>query len=319
MLKDLQILPQVKDSISYLYLEKASIVNKDSSIMAMRETGNIPIPVSSLTCLMLGPGVNITHSAIKVIAENGCMIVWCGERGSHFYASGLGETRSSENTMIQAKYCMDEELHMRVVRRMYEIRFSDQKSSSSKFANMTLEAIRGFEGSKVKAIYKQYARLNGVPWSGRKNKGVDWDSLDPANKAISSANSILYHLCHAVILSLGYSTALGFIHNDKSLSFVYDIADIYKARTTIPAAFEAVHKNKDNPEKELKRILREYFHKIKIMKRIAKDIEFLFSENEDKQKKKIKSDAMLEQEEDNIIFFDEQDNDEVATNGSDSD
>lgn len=316
MLKDLQILPQVKDSISYLYFEKASIVNKDSSIMAMRETGNIPIPVSSLTCLMLGPGVNITHSAIKVIAENGCMIVWCGERGSHFYASGLGETRSSENTMIQAKYCMDEELHMRVVRRMYEIRFSDQKSF--KFSNMTLEQIRGLEGAKQKAIYKQYAKKYGIQWSGRKNKDVDWNSLDPINRTISVANSVLYHLCHAAILSLGYSTALGFVHKGMTLAFVYDIADIYKARTTIPAAFLAVHENKDNPEKKLKRILREYFHKIKIMKRIAIDIASLFSEDEDKKKNKIKSDAMLEQEEDNMIFFDDQDNDEVATNGSNS-
>ena len=278
MLKDLQILPQVKDSISYLYFEKASIVKKDSSIMAMQKTGNIPIPVSSLTCLMFGPGVNITHSAIKVIAENGCMIVWCGERGSHFYASGLGETRSSENIMIQAKYCMDEELHMRVVRRMYEIRFSDQKSF--KFDNMTLQQLRGLEGAKVKSIYKQYAKKYGIQWNGRKNKDADWDSLDPTNKTISIANSILYNLCHAAILSLGYSTALGFVHKGMTLAFVYDIADIYKARTTIPAAFEAVHKNKDNPEKELKRILRQHLHKIKLMKRIAIDIASLFFQHD---------------------------------------
>lgn len=40
---------------------------------------------------------------------------------------------------------------------------------------------------------------------------------------------MLYAVCQAAIVSLGYSPALGFVHTGKQLSFVYDIADLYKA------------------------------------------------------------------------------------------
>ena len=75
--KDLKELPKLRDSISYFYVEHAIIDQSDSSIVLHRGEENIPVPVSALTCLMLGPGTKITHAAIKTICENGCMIVWC--------------------------------------------------------------------------------------------------------------------------------------------------------------------------------------------------------------------------------------------------
>ena len=107
MNNDLQALPKLRDSISYIYLEHVIIEQVDSSIVAIQRDGRIPIPVSSVTCLMLGPGTSITHAAIKVAADNGCCIIWCGENGLHFYASGMGETRSAENLLRQAALCMD--------------------------------------------------------------------------------------------------------------------------------------------------------------------------------------------------------------------
>ncbi len=123
MPKDLHELPKLRDSISYLYIEHAVIEQDDSSIIVIREDGKIPIPVAMSTCLLLGPGTSITHAAVKAAAENGCLIAWCGEQAARFYASGMGETRSAENLLLQAKLCMDPAAHLAVVRRMYEIRF----------------------------------------------------------------------------------------------------------------------------------------------------------------------------------------------------
>ncbi len=95
---DYQSLPRLKDSISYVYLEHSIIEQEDSSIVAIQKDGRIPVPISSVTCLMLGPGTSITHAAIKAAAENGCTIVWCGVNGLQFYASGMGKTRSAANT-----------------------------------------------------------------------------------------------------------------------------------------------------------------------------------------------------------------------------
>ncbi len=278
MPKDLKELSKLRDSISYFYVEHANIDQCDSSIILHRGSEDIPVPVSSLTCLMLGPGISITHAAIKTAAENGCMIVWCGENGARFYASGQGETRNAKNTLVQARYCMDENLHMRVVRRMYEIRFPKMDCSK-----MTLQQIRGMEGIRVRSAYQMAAKLNGIIWNKRDYKQTDWDKSDGINRALSAANAVLYSVCQAAIYSLGYSSALGFVHTGKMLSFVYDIADLYKAETTIPAAFAAVKRNPKEPESHVRDFCRRYFHSINLMKRIAVDLAWLFEEVENEQ------------------------------------
>ena len=278
MPKDLKELPKLRDSISYFYVEHAIIDQSDSSIILHRGSDDIPVPVSSLTCLMLGPGTNITHAAVKTATEGGCMIVWCGENGARFYASGQGETRNSKNTLLQANCCMNEDLHMRVVRRMYEIRFPKMDCTQ-----MTLQQIRGMEGIRVRKAYQMAAKLNGIPWNKRSYKQEDWDKADGINRALSAANSVLYSVCQAAIYSLGYSSALGFVHTGKMLSFVYDIADLYKAETTIPAAFEAMKRNPNDPESQVRDLCRRYFHAANLMKRIAKDLAWLFEEGENEQ------------------------------------
>lgn len=106
-MKNLQELPKLRDSISYIYLDHAIIEQDSLSIVAVCKDGRIPIPVATTTCLLLGPGTSITHSAMKTIAENGCMVVWCGEDSIRFYAMGIGETRNSQNLLKQAECCID--------------------------------------------------------------------------------------------------------------------------------------------------------------------------------------------------------------------
>lgn len=97
MPKDMQELPKLRDSVSFIYIEHAIIEQDALSIVAIQKDGRIPIPVSATTCLMLGPGTSVTHAAIKAMSENGCMAIWCGENIGHFYASGIGETYSAAN------------------------------------------------------------------------------------------------------------------------------------------------------------------------------------------------------------------------------
>ena len=57
-------------------------------------------------------------------------------------------------------------------------------------------------------------------------------------KSLSAANVALYGLVHSIVVALGASPGLGFVHTGHDLSFVYDVADLYKAEFTIPIAFE---------------------------------------------------------------------------------
>ncbi len=271
MPKDLRELPKLRDSISYLYVEHAVIEQSDSSIVVISEEGKIPVPVSSLTCLMLGPGTSITHAAIRTAAENGCCMVWCGERGAKFYACGAGETRSAANLLMQAKLCMDPEAHIEVVRKMYEMRFPSLPTK-----DLSLQQIRGMEGIRVKQTYKTYAKQTGVKWTARNYKQTDWENADEINRALSAANSILYSVCQAAIVSLGFSAGLGFVHTGKQLSFVYDIADLYKTETSIPAAFEAVGNNRGDLDQQVRLNMRRHIGRISLLKRIPEDISRIF-------------------------------------------
>ena len=272
MPKDYHELPRLADSISYIYAEHAIIEQNDSSIMLIQKNGKVPLPVASTTCLLLGPGTSVTHAAIKAISDNGCMVVWCGEKLGRFYACGMGETRSAQNLLKQAALCMDSQAHLEVVKRMYERRFPKLPKG-----DYTIQQLRGMEGIRVRECYKLISRQTGVKWSGRNYKAKDWDASDPINRALSAANALLYSVCHAAIVSLGYSSALGFIHTGKMLSFVYDIADLYKAEVTIPAAFEAVKYN-INPldlDIDVRMNCRKRFESIHIMKKIPEDIAWI--------------------------------------------
>lgn len=268
---DYQSLPKLRDSISYVYIEHAIIEQEDSSIVAIRQDGRIPIPVSAVTCLMLGPGTSVTHAAIKAAAENGCLIAWCGESAMHYYASGTGETRSAENIILQARFCTDPEKRLEVARRMYLRRFGEITDQS-----YSLKQLRGMEGIRVREAYRVAAKAAGVVWTGRSYKSKDWDEQDPINKALSQANSLLYSVCQAAVISLGFSTALGFIHTGKQLSFVYDVADLYKAETAIPAAFLAVKNSRGDLNTAVRRVCRDLFVKSRILKRIPEDLEWIF-------------------------------------------
>lgn len=267
-MNDLHVLPKVRDSNSYLYAEHKKIDQEDKAIALHDKAGKVAVPCANLTALLLGPGTSITHAAVKTLADNGCLVLWMGENGVRFYAQGLGETRSSRRLLHQARLCSDPQLRLKVVRRLYEMRFPESLDP-----DLTLQQIRGREGIRVREAYARASRETGVEWSGRTYRREDWYSADPVNRALSSANSCLYGVCHAAIVSAGYSPALGFIHTGKMLSFVYDIADLYKADITFPIAFGEAASGSDKLESRVRRACRDKFHEERMLQRIVPDIE----------------------------------------------
>ena len=271
-MKDLHVLPKVRDSFSYLYVEHKQIEQDAKAIALHDKAGITPVPCADLTTLLLGPGTSITHAAIKTLADNGCLVLWTGEAGVRFYAQGQGETRSSRNFLRQAWAVSTPRVRLAVVRQMYTIRFPEPLP-----ADLTLQQIRGREGIRVREAYAQASRKHGVPWHGRTYNRDDWASADPINRALSAAHSCLYGIVQAAIVSAGYSAALGFIHTGKMLSFVYDIADLYKADLTVPLAFKAVAESAYDLEPRIRRACRDTFHRERLLQRLVPDLEKVLS------------------------------------------
>lgn len=261
-------LPRFDDKLTYLYVEHAVIEQQDTAIAAHKADGGaISIPAASLAVLLLGPGTTLTHAAVKSLAENNCQVLWIGEHGVRFYAHGFGGARSSRNLLRQAFLSTQELARLQVVVRMYCMRFDDQPGN-----DITLQQLRGKEGIRVREAYARAAREHGIEWHGRQYERRKWTAADPVNRALSAANACLYGLCHAAILSGGYSPALGFIHTGKQLSFVYDVADLYKANYTIPIAFRETAAGSVDLESRVRRACRDSFRSSKLVQRILPDI-----------------------------------------------
>lgn len=269
---DLRILPKVRDSLSYLYVEHCRI-DQDAKAIALHDVnGKTPVPCASLLLLMLGPGTSITHAAVRTLADSGCLVAWTGEESVRFYAQGMGETRSARGLLRQAHLCSHPASHLAVVMRLYRMRFAEPLPDG-----LTLQQIRGTEGVRVREAYARASRETGVPWRGRTYRRDGWADADPINRALSAANSCLYGVCHAAIVAAGFSPALGFIHTGKMLSFVYDVADLYKADITIPAAFQAVAEGEEGIDGRARHACRDAFREQRLLARIVPDIQHALS------------------------------------------
>lgn len=266
-MKDLHALPRVRDSLTYLYVEHCRVEQEAKSITIFDQRGSVAIPCAALSLLLLGPGTMVSHAAMRALAENGCMVSWTGEGGVRLYAHSTGETRSARNLLRQAALCSDPSTRMDVINRMYRLRFTDELPDG-----LSLQQLRGREGLRVRAAYARASASTGVEWHGRYYHRGDWRRADPINRALSTATSALYGVCHAAIVAAGYSPGLGFIHTGKMLSFVYDIADLYKAEIAIPAAFQAVAEGETGIESRVRQACRNLFYRERLLDRLIPDI-----------------------------------------------
>ena len=267
---DLSTMPQISDRLSFLYLEKCEISRTDSAITATDRNGTVEIPADTLSVLLLGPGTSITHRAIELIGDAGVTLIWTGENGIRYYAAGRALTQSSRYLQKQAMLVSDEKSHMEVVRKMYIMRFPDDDVSG-----LTLQQLRGREGARIREVYRRESRQWGVPWSGRRYVPDQLGASDTVNQALSIGNNCLYALAHAVISALGCSPGLGFIHVGHALSFVYDIADLYKTEISIPVAFEIASQGTTQVESMTRRRIRDELVRQHLLERMTKDIKTL--------------------------------------------
>lgn len=277
MLKpELLELPVIRDRMTFLYIEHCRISRQDSAITLTDDEGVVHIPAASISVLLLGPGTNLTHRAMELIGDAGVSVVWTGEHGVRYYASGRPLTHSSRFLVRQAALVSNTRKHLEVVRKMYEIRFSGEDVSG-----LTLQQLRGREGSRMRKVYKENAQEWNIKWKGRNYDADDFESGDPVNQALSAGNACLYGLAHAVITALGCSPALGFVHVGHECSFVYDIADLYKAEITIPIAFEVAAMETPDLPSEVRHRVRDKMVAVNILNRMVSDIRFLLMEKEE--------------------------------------
>lgn len=270
-------LGRVRDRITFLYLEHAKLNRQDSAIQVTDSRGIVYVPAAMISVLMLGPGVDVTHRAMELIGESGLGVVWVGEYGVRQYAYGRSLNHSSALLVAQASLVSNQRSRVIVARRMYQMRFPNDDVSK-----LTMQALRGKEGARVRRVYLEQSERTGVPWSRREYNPDDFDSGTPINKALTAAHQALYGLSYSVISALGASAGLGFVHTGHDLSFVYDFADLYKAEYSIPIAFKVASEYSDDPDigSRTRLAMRDAFKDGKLLVRMVKDLKSLLGVTE---------------------------------------
>lgn len=265
----LKPLPE-KDRMSMIFIRKGQIDVRDGAFVVVDDVNGerLHIPVGSVACLLLEPGTRVSHAAIKLAAAVGTLMIWVGDAGVRLYSAGQPGGARSDKLLYQAQLALDEKLRLKVVRKMFELRFGEEPPS-----RRSIEQLRGMEGARVRKTYQLLAKQYGVKWNGRRYDPKQWEASDIANQCLSAATACLYGITEAAILAAGYAPAIGFLHTGKPLSFVYDIADIVKFETVVPAAFQVAAKSPVMPEREVRIACRDAFKQTRLLKRLIPMIE----------------------------------------------
>lgn len=265
----------LKDRAGIVFLEYGQVDVIDGAFVLVDRDGvRVQIPVGGLACLMLEPGIRITHAAVMLAARVGCLLVWVGEAGVRLYAAGQPGGARADRLLYQARAALDEEARLNVVRKMYQIRFGEDAPS-----RRSLEQLRGIEGARVRKLYQLTAKQYGVKWNARRYDPNNWNSADVPNRCLSAATSCLYGLSEAAILAAGYAPAIGFLHRGKPQSFAYDIADIFKFETVVPVAFDVAAKIDKGKglgapvERQVRQGCRDIFRRTNLLERLIPTIQ----------------------------------------------
>ncbi len=266
----------MKGRLSVLFVDKGQLDVLDGAFVVVDKSGvRTHIPVGGVACLMLEPGTRVSHAAVTLASRVGCLLVWVGDGGVRLYASGQPGGARADRLLYQAKLALDDVARLKVVRKMYEMRFKEKPPE-----RRSVQQLRGIEGVRVRKMYELMAKQYRVNWKRRNYDHTEWSSGDIPNRCLSSATACLYGISEAAILAAGYAPAIGFIHTGKPQSFVYDIADIFKFETVVPVAFRVASKKPYNPERDVRLACRDAFRQTRILKRIIPTIEEVLAAGE---------------------------------------
>ena len=148
-----QILPQlkpipIKERLSVLFIQYGRLDVIDGAFVLVDKNGvRTHIPVGSVACLMLEPGTRVSHAAVTLASRVGCLLVWVGEAGVRLYASGQPGGARADRLLYQAKLALDDTARLKVVRKMYELRFKEKTPAKRSVEQLRVLKEYGSENS----------------------------------------------------------------------------------------------------------------------------------------------------------------------------
>lgn len=241
-------IPQA-DRHGLIWLERGKITVESGNLLFTTagtdaiKAGAYQLPLQQVSNVLLGPGTLISHDALRILARQKTGVLAVGTNGIRLYAVSMpfGPDRAAL-ARKQAALWSDKDTKIDVVRKMYALRFGSELPSYAR----DLNSLRGIEGKRMKQVYQRLSEQYGVNWNSRNYDRSNPEKGDAINNAINHAATATYAAAQIAVSVAGAIPQLGFIHESSGRAFALDIADLFRSSLTLPIAFAATKKAKND-------------------------------------------------------------------------
>lgn len=264
------------------YLEHCRVMQKDGRILYLTEAKKnnqyFNIPIANTTVILLGNGTSITQAAVRMLAQAGVLIGFCGGGGTPLYMGNEIEWLTPQNEYRPTEYLQgwlafwfDDELRLqaakelqrarieylqRVWRKDRELKISGFNLDDSVIAdalNASLSEIDtatktsyllATEAKLTRQLYKIAALQNKIADFVRKR-----NATDKANIFLNHGNYLAYGLAASTLWVLGIPHGFAVMHGKtRRGALVFDVADLVKDATILPWSFICAKENATEQE-----------------------------------------------------------------------
>jgi CRISPR-associated protein Cas1 len=253
------------------YLEHCRVMQKDGRVLylteAKKENLYYNIPIANTTVILLGTGTSVTQAAMRMLAQAGVLIGFCGGGGTPLlmaseiewltpqseyrptqYLQGWlsfwfnDEQRFAAGIHIQTKrieylqqvWSKDRDLNVEGISagdpqlRTALERYQQRLSQAKNQSDLLLT-----EAELTKALYKYIANAVGFGGFKREREGSD-----KANVFLNHGNYLAYGLAATTLWVLGIPHGFAVMHGKtRRGALVFDVADLIKDAIILPLAF----------------------------------------------------------------------------------
>ena len=245
---------------------------------AKKENHYYNIPIANTTCLLLGTGTSITQAAIRMLAQAGVLVGFCGGGGTPLLMANEVEWLTPQNEYRPTEYLhgwmqfwFDNEKRLNAAKQFQTLRieylsrvwskdkelkqngflitdnaiqsslaiFTKRTEAASKQSDLLLT-----EAQLTKALYKFAANNTQFDNFTRQHQ-----STDLANDFLNHGNYLAYGLAACTLWVLGIPHGFAVMHGKtRRGALVFDVADLIKDALVLPWAFICAKENATEQE-----------------------------------------------------------------------
>ncbi len=264
------------------YLEHCRVMQKDGRVLYLTEEKKEKqywnIPIANTTVILLGTGTSITQAAVRMLAQAGVLIGFCGGGGTPLYMSNEIEWVTSQSEYRPTQYLQgwlsswfDDDWRLQAAKQFQHARMEYLKQIWTKDRDLKQEGFNtddaGLEvafkrfsektdlAQKPSALLLTEAQLTKTLYKFAANQTKIGDftrqreATDKANAFLNHGNYLAYGLAATTLWVLGIPHGFAVMHGKtRRGALVFDVADLIKDTIILPWAFVCAKENATEQE-----------------------------------------------------------------------